>query len=99
MPEDVEAFAFGGGGLAVVEGDELECAGLVLRGDESGADVERVRGSKRMRDHDALGVASDDIGRGHLGPALPRIEEMPPHQGQLTGRGGLAVASTRQRGQ
>src|SRR5438094_6299422 len=44
--EDAEAFAFGGGGLAAVEGDEFQGGGLVLGGDEGGADVEGVRGAK-----------------------------------------------------
>ena len=77
----MEAFALGGGRLTAVEGDELERAGLVLCGDEGGADVERVSGAKRMRDHDALGVTPHDVGGGDLRPALPRVEEVPPHEG------------------
>src|SRR4029453_14841297 len=87
--ENVKAFAFGGCGLAAVEGDELEGAGLVLGSDEGGADVKGVGGPERVAAHDALGVTPDDVGRGHLGPALPRIQKVPPHQTQLAGRRGL----------
>ena len=65
-PAGVKAFALGGRGLAAVEGDELEGAGLVLGGDEGRADVERVGRPERVAAHDALGVTPDDIGRGHL---------------------------------
>src|SRR5439155_4406203 len=91
--EDAEAFAFGGGGLAAVEGDEFQGGGLVLGGDEGGADVEGVRGAKGVSADDALGVASDDVGRGHLGPALPGFEEVPPHERQLAGGGGLVATA------
>src|SRR5258705_7533654 len=66
--EDVKAFALRGRGLAAVERDALEGAGLVLGGHEGGADVECVRRPERVTAHDALGLTPADIGPGHLRP-------------------------------
>src|SRR4029450_8862642 len=84
-PENVKALALSSHRLAAVEGDELEGAGLVLGGDQGGADVEGVGGPHRVAAHDALGVTPDDVGRRHLGPALPRIQAKASHQTELTG--------------
>ena len=96
--ENLKAFAFSGRGLAAVERDELEGAGLVLGSDEGSADVKGVGGPERVAAHDALGVTPDDIGRGHLGPALPRIQKVAPHQTQLADRRGFVAAAPRERG-
>jgi hypothetical protein len=70
----------------------------VLGGDEGGADVEGVGGAKGVRADDPLRVASDDVGGGDLGPALPRVQEVSPHEGELASGGRLVATSACERG-
>ena len=54
-PEDSQAFALGGLGLLVVQGDEFESGRIPASHDQSGADLKGIRGSERMRLDEAPG--------------------------------------------
>jgi hypothetical protein len=98
-PEYKETLTLGRHGLVSVEGHELQAGWILLGGDDSGSDLERIRGPQGMGLYDPLRLAPDDLRRNDLGPPFPGLEELSTRGEQALRGAGLLTAPAGERGQ